>query len=308
MKLLILGDMHITKKAPQNRLDNYWETVERKLKSIFQIAIKNNVKVILQPGDLFDSANVSLNTIGIFAGMVKEWQRHSNGKFFSICGQHDLLFHNLNNPNTPHELLCKAGLMFNPCSSPRNMEGIDVYGADWGSPIPIPKNKKAYNILLIHKMIIQSKNHKLWPGQEEYGTANSILTDNKYDIIISGDNHQSFIMCIKDRYLFNNGSLLRTTIRQGTHKPYVIIVDTAEDTKDYKKVFIPVSPFEQVMDIRGCEKEKETNDTLEKFIEELKITENVDYNYSAKVYEIMKKNKVNKFTKNIVEKILEETT
>ena len=38
MKFLITGDWHITNKTPENRIDNYWETMKRKVTFILETA------------------------------------------------------------------------------------------------------------------------------------------------------------------------------------------------------------------------------------------------------------------------------
>ena len=107
-------------------------------------------------------------------------------------------------------------------------------------------------------MIIKSK---LWGKQEHYDMAGTFLRKNKFDLIVSGDNHQSFTHKEGNRLLINCGSLMRNKIDQVNHKPCIWIFDTL--TRAAKQIFIPVVPFSEVFNIEKAEKIKSKNEKLE---------------------------------------------
>jgi hypothetical protein len=51
---------------------------------------------------------------------------------------------------------------------------------------------------------------KIWAGQTEYTDAANFLRANPFQLVVSGDNHQSFIVDSKvmKKWLFNNGALM----------------------------------------------------------------------------------------------------
>ena len=57
-RFIATGDWHITNKRPKSRTDeSYVHSILKKIDSIFALALEQNIKVIAQPGDFFDSFN-----------------------------------------------------------------------------------------------------------------------------------------------------------------------------------------------------------------------------------------------------------
>lgn len=54
LKVLFVGDNHISAKQPVNRKDNYLEATLAKLKDCMQIGLQRKVNAIVLLGDLFD--------------------------------------------------------------------------------------------------------------------------------------------------------------------------------------------------------------------------------------------------------------
>ena len=54
MRILFFTDTHIRGTNPQNRKDNFPETLYLKMEEVFDIAKKNNVDILLHGGDIFD--------------------------------------------------------------------------------------------------------------------------------------------------------------------------------------------------------------------------------------------------------------
>lgn len=54
LKVLFVGDNHISAKQPVNRKDNYLEATLNKLKDCMQIGLERNVNAVVLLGDLFD--------------------------------------------------------------------------------------------------------------------------------------------------------------------------------------------------------------------------------------------------------------
>lgn len=267
MKLLLTGDWHFTNRQPANRLDDFHATMMTKLEYIFDIAMAGKVDYIIQPGDFFDSHRASDQLKGWIIAKLRE---HSF-KVLTVFGQHDLRFHSSNKMNTPLAVLNASGVVDIMSELPfiiqTGMEPVNVYGSSWGETIPeIPEQiDHQINIWVCHRMVIRDK---LWEGQVEYELGNALLRRTPFDLIVSGDNHESFFLQQKDgRVLVNCGSLMRNRIDQSHHKPHFYILDV--EKWEFTQKFLPVNDFEKIMDVEKAEKEKVRNEELDNFIEGL---------------------------------------
>lgn len=266
MKILALPDLHLTDKTPENRVDNYPETQEAKMDQIFRIAHEEEIDIVCQSGDLFDSDKASDYLKQKWIPYIKN--RFTENEWLVVFGQHDLRYHSRNKKNTPLRVLESAKTLTILGSEPYMYENYDFYGCSWGEEIPKIHNEDAVNILVIHKMFVMDK--KAWQSQKlkEDELANTFMKTHPFDIVISGDNHQHFCWSDgKGRFHINCGSLMRNRIDQVNHKPSVYVIDTKERTA--KRILLDVAPFEEVMDMEEAKNEKEKDKKLKAFIDKL---------------------------------------
>ena len=304
MKLLITGDWHLDTQRPENRTDDYFQTQFEKVRWIFDLAAENECLFILQPGDLFNShkANdfIKQHYIKFFLDRLGD---HST-ELITIFGQHDLRFHSSNRENTPIKVLDSATAVMplrNESVFHNLSPKIRFYGCSWGEEIPEikPTSDAELHILLIHKLILEDTEG--W--EKNYISVENMFRFCKHQIIVCGDNHQSFMREKNGRLLFNCGSLMRNRIDQKEHKPVVYIVDT--DTQKYETHYIPVKPFEEVMDVNKAEKRKARNEELEAFVSKLSgdvRIEGLDFLRNIEAY--MKENNIPANVKQFVEEML----
>ena len=287
MKLVILGDLHIRSSNPENRIDNYKEAMFNKIKYIYEcgdVLLKEREFVSLQPGDFFD------NPVQSNAMLTDCFSLFEHANLHSIYGQHDLKFRNKG--NTALDVLIAGGIVKNSEQTTLS-ESVFLYSCSYNETIPEIKTK-GFNILMIHKMIVEEK---LWEGQVEYEWANTILRRTKFDLIVSGDNHQSFFVEHKGRHLINCGSLMRTTKAQINHKPCYVVYNT--DTMKYSIKYIPVQPAEEVFDMQKIELEKERDEKLIAFVDGLIEGEEMDLLFERNIDAI--KNKISKEVMTIID-------
>lgn len=259
MKILNFSDAHLRDTRPRRRIDNYQEEQRRKLKWIMNLANKEGAMVTCS-GDLLDKP---------FLGEpFKSWliSEFYPMKIYTVIGQHDL-DHRRFSEKCSLYLLDIVGTVRICYDEPVDLDNdVKVYGSSWEEQIPEVYSKNDFNVLLIHKLI---SNKDYWNGHVGYDDAKTFLKKHKeYDIIFSGDNHKSFIVEDKGRYLVNCGSMMRSNIDQADHKPMCVIFDT--DTKELMIRYIPVSPIEEVMDLEGVNQEIQINEKLNDFMEELR--------------------------------------
>ena len=261
MKLLITGDWHIRATAPRHRIDSYYNKQMGKLLWIMNLAKKKGCSTILQPGDFFDSPDVPNHVKRDIIKLILLY----NIPIYTVFGQHDTKYRNKG--NTALAVLAEANIVTLLGEQPvvhKYEETLHIYGASWQESIPNIVDSSATNILVLHKMIVQDK--PLFPDQREYNRAPQFLKQyNSFDLIVSGDNHNSF-KYTADSTLINCGSLMRMTTAQYTHKPCVWIYDT--NTKQALKYLIPIEDAAEVFAVEA-EEIKERNKELEAFVKTL---------------------------------------
>jgi DNA repair exonuclease SbcCD nuclease subunit len=267
MKFLITGDWHIDHNRPERRVDDYWETVKRKVQWIIELKQKEGCISILQPGDFFNShkANDFLKR-WVIACLKYTGVSINEVMMNTVFGQHDLRYHSSDIKNTPLSVLDVSGVIAIAGPDPINLGPVHIYGASWYEDIPEPLATNVINILITHRMIV--KNKKVWEGQEDVTFGNILLKTSGFDLTVSGDNHQHFTISSKSgKHLVNCGSLLRTNIDQVDHTPIVYVYDTAQRTITPHE--IPCEPFDKVFNMAVYEDEKEKDEKMEAFVERL---------------------------------------
>lgn len=298
MKFGILGDLHLTDKTPEHRIDNYPKTQEEKLTWCFSLFKDNKVEAVLQPGDFFDSHKANDYLKQHYIRFFKKFGIPT----FTVYGQHDLRFHSSNKENTPLAVTEAAEIIKVLDGNGIDIKDVLLFGSSWGEELPdTPNLLQNIMILLTHRMVILDK--KLWEGQEDYTTANILLKKTNFDLIVTGDNHQGFCHGTKDKCLVNCGSLMRATTAQINHKPTICIYDTLD--KQLRQYQIPVKPIEEVMDLSKVEEEKKKNKELEAFVAGLKDEvqiEGLDFAKNLKTY--LTKNKVECGVRRIIKEVL----
>jgi len=300
MKLLITGDKHLDNKTPRNRLDDRWETSQRKERFIAQTAYENKCSYVLQPGDFFDNYKAS--------DFLKQWiidfLRPMPFHTLTVFGQHDLRYHNSNTENTPLKVLeasrCVTILGKESSELPQKSGDISIYGCSWFEDVPGIKYKDQFNVLVMHKMVIKEK---LWPGQEaEYGS--HFLEKTEFDLIVSGDNHRTFILEKGNRFLINCGALYRNSIDLMDHKPICVVFDT--DKRDYQIIHVPIEPADKVFDLTKIKTEKEVNEKLKVFVDGLKEQEVRELDFEKELERYIRENKVDEYVQLILNEIMED--
>jgi hypothetical protein len=185
--------------------------------------------------------------------------------------------------------------------SPIDLKGIlDVYGASWNEEIPAIFPEDTPSILVTHRMII--KDTKLWEGQENYEIANNLLKNNRFELIVTGDNHQHFVEEYDGRFLVNCGSLMRSTSAQVDHIPVIYIWDS--ETKELIYDEIPIEPIENVMNLKKLGEDKENDEKLEAFVKGLQDQQMEGFDFKENLYIYIKENNIPEPVETIIETIL----
>lgn len=292
MLLLITGDLHLTDKTPEKRIDNYAEACLNKFKFILDQAKARKVDAILQPGDFFDSPNPSYLLFKKVAQLIND----TKIPILTVFGQHDLRYRNRENTALNALSVLSPYVFVNqvPRSCDNIYNNVCIQMSGWEESVPKPK-LKAYNILITHRMII---NEKIWEGQESFEYANNFLKDNKFDLIVSGDNHIFFSNQVLDRWLINCGSMMRSNITQTEHFPKIIFFDT--ESHSWRDELIPIKPVEEIFEMEQIIKTKEHDKKLEAFVDGLSQHKEMGLSFEDNLSEYIKKNKIDPAIHSII--------
>jgi DNA repair exonuclease SbcCD nuclease subunit len=290
MRLMILGDLHITDKKPKRRLDtDYLETLLEKVFFSMEMVLRDECDAMVLPGDVFDSAKVNHKTVST----VMELLHKVGAPVLAVYGQHDMLYHGRDIENTPLNVLNTSGAVQILNST------TEICGVSWEEPIESDGQK----VLVIHQMM--SNAHEMF----DFTDAKAFLKKHKeFDLIISGDNHKQFVVKDGKRCLVNPGSLMRSTISQIEHKPAMYVWDSKTMVLDRHE--IPVKPASEVFDLDYIEEEKEHDAKLEAFIEGLTSTEGITgLDFIKNLRDFVKKNKTKQSVIDLIENklLLEES-
>jgi hypothetical protein len=295
MRALTTPDLHLSEKPPDKRCDVYWKTSLNKFEFILKTAKENEVAVILQPGDFTDSSNMSWEFFIKLAELINLYKI----LIVTIHGQHSLRYRT--NGNTALDALqeaCAGYLRILSYTDFLPVRDTYIFGSGYGEEIPkVDSYKGTFNILLTHRMIISEK--KIWEGQEEFTWAKNFLRKNdKFDLIVSGDNHAQFEDNLREeRFLFNCGTLMRNTISLSEYKPYLILFDTKKLTK--KRIFVPIEPFKKVFDTQKIKQEENRDEEIDAFVEGIKNYKDMGLNFKNNIINYIRKNEVNSDILNV---------
>jgi hypothetical protein len=146
------------------------------------------------------------------------------------------------------------------------------------------------------------KDTKLWEGQENYEIANNLLKNNRFELIVTGDNHQHFVEEYDGRFLVNCGSLMRSTSAQVDHIPVIYIWDS--ETKELIYDEIPIEPIENVMNLKKLGEDKENDEKLEAFVKGLQDQQMEGFDFKENLYIYIKENNIPEPVETIIETIL----
>jgi DNA repair exonuclease SbcCD nuclease subunit len=277
MKVLLLGDLHLTDRAPERRKDNYCESQMFKFMEVLSIYKETGCQALVQCGDFFDYSNVGN---GIISDVI-DVLRKEDVVVFAIYGQHDISGHSFSTfYRSPLRVLQSAGVVnMIPAEGVYIGPNVICYGASFGEEVPIiEKPDGRFNILVIHAMIGDSD---LYPGQD-ITKPNSFLEKYPcYDLCHCGDYHYPFIERVGKRMIVNSGCLMRKTISERDLQldPGVVVVDTAERLSRRYNVYY--DPIDTVFDLVGVENKGKEKVDFAEFVNKLKSTTSLDIGWRA---------------------------
>jgi len=254
--LIIAGDLHAGNLSPECRTDNYLDTLCGKLEWLSGLQARYGCPVVL-PGDVFDGWNA---TSTLLNRLLAVWPK---GEVLAVPGQHDLPQHNLELiEKTGFQTLCLAGRIRDVSEEPYEDTRFYVIGRAWNGVVPKHKYVDILPQVLVWHVTTWEK--PFAPGQKPGEATRLLKAKRDWDLIITGDNHQTFECRDGKRSLLNAGSVMRMRSDQIDHRPLVYLwrADGA-----YETVYFPIDPGAVTRDCREREREKE--ERISAFVEKL---------------------------------------
>jgi len=275
---ILCADLHIREDSPVCRTDNFFEAQTRKLEFISKLQKKYDCPVLCA-GDVFDKWK---NSPFLLSYAI----RNLPDNMIAVAGNHDLASHSMENLHRSSiDVLAAAGKL----RLLNDEDDIDcgsfvVCGFPWGSELEgidsdFIHESGQKTVALMHYLVYQ--NEPPFPGAEKHGgNAKTILRKMKgFDLIVSGDCHQTCVERVGNRALVNSGSLMRTTAAQVDYVPQVFLWNAA--TNEIEGVNLPCES--NVVSREHIEIKKQRDDRIESFVSNLKQNVEVGLSFSDNI-------------------------
>lgn len=231
---ILTSDIHIRDDQPVCRLDNFWETAQRKIQWLKDLQRELGGPPIFDSGDLFHHWKAT--------PYLLQWAiEHLPKYIYTVPGNHDLPAHNL-------DLYDKSGLCVLEAAGAVNVihqrthlsaSRCVLHPFPWGIPSTPLENKQEggfLDVAICHTMTFSGR--KPWPGCTDPGAGTLLKKLTGYDLIVTGHYHKSFEVSEGNRRLVNPGGLFRMSADEADRKP-VVYLWYAEDNS-IQPVFVPV--------------------------------------------------------------------
>ena len=299
---ILSADWHIRGDRPICRTDDYMKAQLKKIIFIQELAYKYKCPILVA-GDIGNRPIWGDRLLNWFIYYLQDTTDGS--KIITICGQHDLPNHRLdkweeagvgvlNKSLDNFEVLTKTGNKI-------RYDDFSIHPFPYGEKIIQSKDKLRGGgglVALIHQMIIKSQKDKLWEAQEAQSAKRLLKKFPCYDLIVTGDNHQSFTVEYEGRILVNPGSLMRMSADQIEHHPSVYLWYVEDNS--IERVYLPIE--KDVISREHIEVAEERNSRIESFVNRLKETEELGLSYAENMKKFLE---ANRQRKRIMEKIWE---
>jgi len=262
--MLIIGDTHLREDSPRCRTDDYLAAQWRKLDFIMETAKSRKVKAILHAGDL---VHICKNrTTSTFLSEIID-RLKSSIPILLKPGNHDC-------PNHREDKILdgrlSAILSGVPNLSIGCPEGVEMLHTFVWHPDDRPSEKI--------------------PGE----SADEILDRTKAQLVITGDNHQSFVFEREPRLLVNPGSMMRMTSIQAAFRPTIYHWDGSS----VHAIRIPIEKGVVLEDAK--EEGDEMDDRMDRFISKMEKSGRIVMDYRTNMREYLGANPTNSRVSSLI--------
>ncbi len=280
---ILTSDWHLREDQPICRVDDFWLAQWIVVDQVAALQKKHNCSVLCA-GDLFHHWKPS-------PYLLSTTKQHLPKRFYTIYGQHDLPQHSL-------DLKHKSGIYDLEVSKFLTV----IESGSWGQK---PKKKMIFAeqrkwIGVYHHFVWDGK--KLpWPGCEGSTAKDLLKKYSKFDLLVTGDHHRSFVTKYKGRLLVNPGCLTRQYADYADYKPQVYLWYSKTNTVEV--VYLKMSSEVVVRD--HLEKLEQRNNRIEAFLSRVGEDWEIGTLFEENIDRFISKNKVKKNISKLVYKAME---
>jgi len=282
---IFTSDFHLREDTPTCFTGDFQAEQWGAVQTIFDLQTKYDCPVI-HAGDLFHHWKPSPWLLSMAIQYLPK-------QFYTIYGQHDLPQHNL-------DLVDKCGIYTLYKASRLQILPWCHYGQDPS----ICKNYKGSmdigdpSVLVWHHLTYLSKP---FPGAEGGMAAGILRKYPQFDLIVTGDNHQSFTVEYKGRRLVNPGNITRQTADQVDFKPRVAL--WYADTNTIEWVNLPIQ--EGVITREHIAVKEERNARIDAFISRLDGEYKTGVSFEENLEGFFRVNRIRESVKQVIYKSME---
>jgi len=258
MRLIYLTDTHIKSSTPENRKDNFLETMYRKLLEVTDLCRNLQIDFVIHGGDIFDHPHPDQGSWDLLRWFLKEL----GCPLYCVAGNHDLIDQQLNslqnaalgslarNKNImllqPHEkIYLDNGNCVVQLSGQHFYGGMDRHKNT--EDYMVKKRRCDLAIHVVHGMLLPKAF-----SDKVACTLISEVSATEADFTLGAHAHLGYHETVDGKCFINPGALARLTNikRELVRKPQVLYLDF---TTSAGYSFIPLQsalPGSEVMDIK----------------------------------------------------------
>lgn len=290
-KFILTNDLHISRKNPSSRLDDFHAAMFSKLGQILNLALAVKANAILIAGDIFnEKTGVPFSLIFELWMWCLKVQR-AGIRIISIPGNHDLRFDRYDSlPNQPLGLLYIGGAMEDVSFRILDVDGIQICGI----PYPAAKHLDLYQKLPIpssNLSILLSHCFATPEGGDYFGEPILSYQDLRklpFNLFHFGHDHQdNGVHTIDSKHFVNIGALSRGSLSNENISRDVkcCLVETVEENFKITQVKLNYAPAADVFDLVLRERISRERTEIEQFVTDVAddLSEATTVNYRDKL-------------------------
>jgi len=293
---IITADIELRIHPPVARIDNYWEALKRKIKWLSELQQKYNCP-IFDGGDLFDKRYKQSPSHFLIQWAIRNLPK----LFFTVPGNHDLPGKSIENYSNSAMAALEAAKIVRGTgdtliANTNNKKSVYVCRIPYGQPLKEPKEIPGsdYKVLLFHGMVYD--NTPPFPGCEGWEKKEVLKKFPNFDLIVTGDNHQTFTGKRGKTLLVNAGSMMRNDADQIDHKPCVFLWYPEENRVEPR--YYPIE--QNVLSREHIDKQVDKESRISAFVEKLGQQVVDGINFEKNLEHWLLKNNVNQ---RIIDKV-----
>lgn len=286
---ILTADWHLREDQPTCRTDDFWIAQWKKVKYITSLQEQYNC-LVLHAGDFFGGPSHHYHWKPS-PRLLSETIQWIPNDFWTVYGNHDLPQHNL-------DLAYKSGIYtLYQAGKLIILPGVhcDHYPAHDDQLI------KGKQVLIWHKMVWHKE--KPYPDAPNDSEAIQILKQYpQFDLIVTGDNHQSFTAEYEGRLLVNPGCLTRQTAKDINHQPRVYLWHA--ETNTVTPEYLPIE--QDVITREHIEVKEQRDERIEAFVNRLDGEWETGISFEENMQQFFQTNRVRKSVEQLVYKAMEK--